>query len=283
MITNLSKRLLPYRDGTAPVNHCLTSFKNVILPESALLGPLLHPNESNLKASLFRVTVGTLALSLQPAALMHHYAVLGIRYSQRRIIKLSTSIFSFRTQQIPILSALAQAHVMTAFESYCTELFRNSSEDIRIRHAVATIFKVASLKLSQSANLAISERCGAQGLASYNRMTNLFESIRGISIAEGDSLVLCLRLGSDIILGKYKAPLALMPNSLLARHEISLLSEAQDRARHSISTKEFEDEVFPLCLPLVEAIGWRMAYEASVYQMVHSALIEMFVCSVVKL
>ncbi len=73
--------------------------------------------------------------------------------------------------------------------------------------------------------------------------------------------------------------------SLLARHEAGLFDEARG-IMASIGTghrsQGFNRHILPLCQPLVEAIGHRMAYEAAVKAKVDPDLIALFVAGVVK-
>ena len=61
-----------------------------------------------------------------------------------------------------------------------------------VRHALATIFKATVVK--ETATLTeLVERCGWQGLFAYNQISELALTFQGNSIAEGDTLVLCIR------------------------------------------------------------------------------------------
>lgn len=44
----------------------------------------------------------------------------------------------------------------------------------------------------------------------------------------------------------------------------------------------FQAHVLPLCQPLIEAIGYRMAYDAAVEDGVDAAILDMFVASIVR-
>lgn len=287
MSPGITARRLPRRQGHNPVDHCLTYFQDVMLPPSALLGKVKPQSKAGFLGAIFRINVGTLALSLEPAAAMHQYAIIGLRYSQRRKVTghdgRPSSILGFRTQQLPMYATLAQAHVLTAFDKWATQAFTRE-RDPRVRHSIATTFKALSLKLSQAANLAVSDRCGAQGLASYNRMAGHHNDFRGISIAEGDTLVLSIRLASEIIIGRYDVPLSSNPNSLLARHESSLIHEARQRlgSMRSHRSDEFNRHILPTCLQIVEAMGSRFAFDAAVEQRVDPRLIDMFVASMMS-
>ncbi|KAF6810069.1 hypothetical protein CMUS01_13545 [Colletotrichum musicola] len=69
---------------------------------------------------------------------------------------------------------------------------------------------------------------------------------QGNSIAEGDTQVLCIRLASEILFGKYALP------------------ETRDEPASTIRTqRELQCHILPRCRTLIEAIGQRMAYEAA--------------------
>ena len=98
--------------------------------------------------NIFRVAVGTLAVSAVSVPSLQLAAHIAARYSQRRKVfdhaapGKQISIIEFRTQKTPIVTALAQAYVMRALLNYSTKIFGDQDEDMRVRHAVATIAKV---------------------------------------------------------------------------------------------------------------------------------------------
>ena len=127
-------------------------------------------------ASIFRIAVGSLALASVSISMMVLCVTIGARYSLRRTVlgssQTPTPIITFRTQQIPIFTALAQAHVLRAFDTWAVTQFMNI-DDYRVKHGIAACFKVAAVHLCQAANLSISDRCGAQGLFDHNQMSGL--------------------------------------------------------------------------------------------------------------
>ena len=128
-------------------------------------------------ASLFRVAVGSVALTSMSVSGHLLCATIGARYSLRRTVLGSSQtpapIITFRTQQIPIFTALAQAHVLRAFDAWAVTQFSNTEADFRVRHGIAICFKVVAIQLCQAAMLSISERCGAQGLFDHNQISGL--------------------------------------------------------------------------------------------------------------
>ena len=78
---------------------------------------------------------------------------------------------SFQTQKQPILTALAQSFVFGAMHKQAVTWFTNPKLDRRVRHAVATVYKAVVVQTSQTANLALGDRCGAQGLFEANQFS----------------------------------------------------------------------------------------------------------------
>jgi acyl-CoA oxidase len=176
---------MPPRHGAAPVNHAITSFNHVFLPSSALLGSLpksvtdgvaAASAHSDFLASLWRVGVGTLALSAVTLPALQIASTIAYRYSARRMIHgpddVPVPIIAVRTQQAPVFTAVAQAYVLRAFYKHAVAIFvdQNPAVDPRVKHAVATVFKAVALRLSQTSHWALSERCGAQGLFACNQI-----------------------------------------------------------------------------------------------------------------
>jgi alkylation response protein AidB-like acyl-CoA dehydrogenase len=99
------------------------------------------------------------------------------RYSQRRHVTdpsgISKPIISFQTQKQPILAALAQAFVLEAMHKQTVAWFMDPALDPRVRHAVATVHKVALIPTAQAANLTLGDRCGAQGLFQANQLPEM--------------------------------------------------------------------------------------------------------------
>ncbi|KAI0666662.1 acyl-CoA dehydrogenase NM domain-like protein [Trametes maxima] len=290
MCTGVQSRLLPFRGGPDPVPHSLTTFHSVRLPRSALLGSLEKPADihANLMDIIHRVAVGSLALAGLALPFMQCYATIGMLYSLRRTIgglSKRTPILSFRTQQAPILTVTANAYVLQALHHWATKQFCDTRLDGRVRHGIAATVKSVMVQLSQQGALGVSERCGAQGLFTHNQMTSLYNTMRGIAIAEGDILGLAIRLVNELLLGRYTMPSPADPNSLLARHEAGLFAELRqilkDAPHHR--SAEVSRLVLPRCQPMMEAIGHRMAYDAAIQQGVRPALVDLFVANAVAL
>ncbi|KAF5361364.1 hypothetical protein D9757_011349 [Collybiopsis confluens] len=266
-------KLLPMRGGTQPVNHSLTYFDHVALPQTALLGAAEHlppsPNAARLNFLMqnWRAATGALALGSLGIPNLQKAAYIAGRYSQHRTIgPEKTSIITFRTQHTPILIALAQSMVYKEFWKVGVQKFTEKSLDPRIRHAYAAVFKASLIYDAQAANLELSQRLGARGLFQFSELVSQYNGLQGAAIAEGDILGLSIRLASELLLGRYTLPSSTNPSSLLARHEEGLFSEFKrilEQAGHHRS-ESFNRFVLPHCTRIVRAIGHRMAYDAAI-------------------
>ncbi|TFY67384.1 hypothetical protein EVJ58_g1658 [Rhodofomes roseus] len=290
MSKGISAQLVPTRHGAAPVNHAITRFEHVTLPSAALLGDLEKsdsPHQDFLQA-IWRVGVGTLSLSATTIPLLQIATLIAFKYSVRRKIGgpdgAPLPIISFRTQQMPIFHAAAQVYVLQALSKHIILRFVDTTADHRVRHAAATIFKAATMRQFQTLHLELSERCGAQGLFAYNQIASQLSDFRGMTIAEGDILVLSIRtLFISDTRTQYSLPPAADPESLLAKHETSLFDEYRDIARkHGHRSKAFASLVLPRCLSLVEAVGARMAYEAALAEGVPKPLVDIYVTHTIR-
>ncbi|KAL4756026.1 putative acyl-CoA oxidase [Aspergillus foveolatus] len=265
-------KVLPRRTGLKPIDHSITTFNHVRIPGSALLGPLPKQTdrEADFHSTIWRVHVGTLALATTLIPMLKRGIYVAGKYSLRRRVTghdgSPKSIISFRTQQRPILRGLAQALVFDAFAQASIKIFMDQEIEYRVRHGVAATFKAVLAQAIQSTLFALAERCGAQGLFQYNGIIESQLEARGISIAEGDTLALCNRLASELLLGRYSMPAPENPSCLLARYERGIFSFCRKTVlslRSGHRSEDYNTYVLPHCQTLVEAIGHRIAYEAA--------------------
>ncbi|TFY64942.1 hypothetical protein EVG20_g5770 [Dentipellis fragilis] len=290
MHRGITAQVLPAREGSTPLNHCITSFDRVRLPADALLGSIEEDTSRfTFLNSIWRVAVGTLSLTGLTLPCLALSSFIVALYSQRRTVAgpggTRMPIISFRTQHGPILTALAQSFVLKEMWNKCTAIFAKADLDPRVLHALATIFKVTTTQHVQAANLALSERCGAQGLFAYNQISNQYANVRGNSIAEGDSLVISIRLASELLLERYELPASTHPSSLLARHEQDILDEHKALLRQCghHRSDEFNRLFLPNCQKIVSAIGHRMAYDAAVDAGLDLSIVDVYLASAVAL
>ncbi|KZV73040.1 acyl-CoA dehydrogenase NM domain-like protein [Peniophora sp. CONT] len=285
-------KLLPQKGGSRALNHSLTYFRHVRLQPHALMGPIDMPDNKRMAFlfNIFRVAVGTLAVSAVAVPTFQICAHIAARYSQRRKVFDSAApgkqkpIIEFRTQKTPIVTVLAHAYVMCALMDYSSNLFSNADEDPRVRHAIATIGKVTLVSHAQEACFTLSDRLGSQGLFEVNQLNAMFNDLRGVAIGEGDTLVLSIRLASELLLERYAVPETTNPKSLLARHEIGIRDELRatlcTMANHRDAA--FDRAILPRSLEFVSAIGQRMAYDAAVDAKVDQCLLDLFVAACMK-
>ncbi|OJT09472.1 Peroxisomal acyl-coenzyme A oxidase 3 [Trametes pubescens] len=282
--------LLPFRGGTHPVMHSLTRFCDVRLTRNALLGSLEKPADvhANLMDIIHRVSIGTIAIGCLTLPAMQCTATIGALYSLRRQVGTGAKrmpILAFRTQHAPILAVAANAYVIQALQRWAIAQFCDIRLDARVRHGIAAVFKSVVVHHEQQGVLSVSERCGAQGLFAHNQLSCIHGEVRGLAIAEGDVLGLAIRLVNELLIGRYSLPRPSNSASLLALHAAGLFADLHTivkSAKHHRSD-EVNRRILLRCLPMMEAIGHRMAYDAAVAQGVRPALIDLYVANVVKL
>ncbi|SPJ81829.1 uncharacterized protein FTOL_09234 [Fusarium torulosum] len=272
MRPGVSSRILPTRPGTKPLDHAITTFHHVQLPSNALLGSPAKPENERAEflRQIWRVAVGTLSLSIMGISAIRVGTRIAALYSERRTITAPDGhsvmpIIGFSTQQRPIVEGWVQGKVLTAFAHWVVGMCPDPAHPTQ--HALATIFKATVIKASRVLR-ELAERCGWQGLFAFNQISELDLTFQGNSVAEGDTLVLCIRLVSELLGGKLQLPTCQNALSPLAQQEHQLTTEIQSRlteiggyGRHR--TEAFNQHILPFCRPLVETIGHRMAYEAA--------------------
>ncbi|KAK2770398.1 hypothetical protein CKAH01_14741 [Colletotrichum kahawae] len=271
MRNGVTSLALPTRPGTKPLDHSITSFDHVRLPATALLETTSKP--ANLRhdflAQISRVSVGTLSLSIMGVSALRVGAYVAATYSQRRTVTAISGemipIISFSTQRRPLLKALAYGEILHAFARWAVEEFTNGRHGNEVRTAIATAFKVLVVR-SYSLLNELMERCGWQGLYTYNQISELAATFQGNVVAEGDAMVVSIRLACELLEGKYRLPATADSKSALAKLEAGLFQEASDRVAllscHHRS-EAFNSKILPQYRTLVEAAGQRMAYDAA--------------------
>ncbi|QMW46282.1 hypothetical protein G4B11_009737, partial [Aspergillus flavus] len=283
-------KVLPGRAGSKPLDHCITSFKHVRLPHSALLGSLEAPTDprKSFRSAIHRVYIGTLSLSTVLISALKRSVFVAGKYSFRRYIWGPSNhprpIISFRTQQRPILHTLAQIAVFDPYAKASIQQYMDPKIPYIVRQGIAAAFKAVLTRATQESLHQLAERCGPQGLFAYNNIIDNQIEARGNSIAEGDTLALSIRLASELILGKYTMPPPRYPFSLLAVYETGLFQHARDIVNSlggAYRKAEFNTRILPRCQTLVEAVGHRLAYEAALDAGVASELLDLYEAGVV--
>lgn len=197
MREGITSRLLPTRPGTKPLDHSITSFNHVTLPPAALLGSMSKPGNLRLDflQQIWRVSVGTLSLSLMGISSIKVASCIAAMYSQRRLTTASDGtkvpIICFSTQRRPILEAVTSGIILEHFARWAINEFTNDTLKQNVQHALAAVFKAVVTRESQVIGVLV-QQSGAQGLFEHNQMNCLRLTFEGNSIAEGDTLVLCI-------------------------------------------------------------------------------------------
>ncbi|KAJ5164065.1 Acyl-CoA dehydrogenase/oxidase [Penicillium coprophilum] len=275
MCKGIIAKVLPPRTGAHPVDHALTYFNHVHLPRSALLGSLESRKEERgfFLSTIHRVVVGTLALS-------------GAAIPGLKVATFNAYRFSCNRIHLPILYSVAQYSVLESFYISSVEAFRDKSIDSRIRHGIAIAFKAAALAHFGKSVKAMNERCGWHGHFENNQILQLELEMRGVSTAEGEIRVLAIKLASELLIGRYQMPPPKKPSSPISRHETSLFSEGKalllQSGKGTHRGERFNRDILPLALPLVEAIGHRMAFEAAREANIDSKLLDLYAIGVIK-
>lgn len=245
---------------------------------------------------IWRVSVGTLSLSITGVAAIKVATQVAALYSRRRKVaspdgRERVSIMSFSTQQRPILDGWTSGIVMESYARWTVKEFMDPRHTPPVRHALATVFKATITRACRVLS-ELSERCGWQGLFAHNQIDELALDVPANSVAEGDILVLCIRtssvhfpqvgsiesyltrsralpgLASELLGNKYSLPEPGDPSMALAQREDRLMQDARQKLAELGGYKqhrgqEFNRHLLPRCRPLIEAIGYRMAYEAA--------------------
>ncbi|KAF7587803.1 hypothetical protein BBP40_006684 [Aspergillus hancockii] len=272
MCKGVISKVLPPRTGAHPIDHSLTLFSRVRLPKSALLGSLERPQSKrdHFISTIHRVSAGTLFLSGLSIPVLKVAIYNASLFSLRRMVTghdgRPMAVMKFRTQHLPILHAIAQYHVLQAFFIQAAITFRDRKTDPRIRHGIATAFKAVAVQNFQKSMKAINEGCGWHGYYEHNQILQIELEFRAVGTAEGDIRVLAIRLASELLIERYQMPPPLDSNSIVARHEAALYAEAREylkRVGGIHRSEEFNRNILPLSLQLIQAIGHRMALEAA--------------------
>jgi len=305
MCSGVTSRFVGARSSSSPLDHSITSFDNVWLPLNSLVCDtmdILDEINQPLTQSIariftdlnYRVEPGKISITAIVLSSLKIATYINGKYSLWRtvgsVLKAdgtltdkstnSVPIFTFRTQQIPLCYALAQSFVYSVWLDKVIEQFKDEqSYELPVRKAIGTVFKCTVVKNVLSSIHALSERCGAQGLFQHNYFNCLFETDRGIGIAEGDVLVVCIKVISEILLGRYSLPPPVDSSHILSQHETMLFDEYQKiiasfPATHSNHANKI---LFPVCERLAMVAGYRLAYEAAKASNVCEKLLDVFV------
>ncbi|KAJ7509149.1 acyl-CoA dehydrogenase NM domain-like protein [Mycena galericulata] len=295
LMPGVRSRMIPERAGAGPLGHSVTWFDHIKLPPWACLGPLGKPKnlKAAFQAAVWRISIGGLALGAIAVPSVGVSAYILGRYSLRRhVVSTNTGelmpIIDFRTQQIPILYGLAQMFVMQAFlnGSSVMRTFVDFKTEAPVRAGISAAAKAVMMMHTQESCYQLSDRVGAHGLYGHNQIINIQLEMRGASVAEGDTLVLCIRLATELLIGRYSLPPPKYPGSLAARHEAGLFRECRAELADQMGGKHRSDAfnrlMLPRCKLLVEAIGQRFFWEAAKEAGLEQAVLDVYEAGIVK-
>ncbi|KAJ6454128.1 acyl-CoA dehydrogenase NM domain-like protein [Mycena sanguinolenta] len=297
LLPGIRSRIIPERAGTGLIRHCITWFDHIKLAPWACLGSVSKPKnpKAAFQAAISRVSVGGLAVGAFAIPSVFISAYVAGRYSlRRRVLSPHTGenvpIIYFRTQQIPIVHALAQAFVMQAFIDGSTTLkaFTDFTVDAEVRAGIAAAAKTVMMIHTQESCTQLSDRLGAQGLFGHNQINIQVVQLemRGATIAEGDTLVLCIRLATELLIGRYKLPPPMYPDCLAARYETGIFEECREVLAQKMNSQHrsdtFNRSLLPRCKVLVEAIGQRFFYEAAKEAGLEQAVLDVYEAGIMK-
>ncbi|KAH8102909.1 hypothetical protein BXZ70DRAFT_889443 [Cristinia sonorae] len=293
MCPGVSNTCLPVRSGTM-LDYSLTSFDNIRLPSTAFLGHSMDPPKDRrelLHGYISRIPIGTSAIGMPAAVSVKLLATLAADYSLRRHVQGSLAtkvpIISFRTQALPVLYTTAIAHVLTAWMAHVVDFYVTERNELGTRITLGTVFKTTSIRMALHCCRNLGERLGAQSLFPQNMLGTMETDLRGISIAEGDILALCIRLFTEILLGRHNdLPIPHQADTLLAKRYTAYVNSntflmSSFPAGHRDS--RFNDLILPQCEPAVRALGHALAYSAAVDAGVAQPLLDLFEMACIKL
>ncbi|TCD59765.1 hypothetical protein EIP91_011521, partial [Steccherinum ochraceum] len=206
MRPGVTNTCLPVRCGSA-LDYSMTRFDHVHLPSTAFLGKSLDPPQDRrtlLHAYIWRIPIGTSAIGMPAVVSAKILACIAADYSMRRHVgppEERVPIISFRTQSLPVLYAVAVAHVFSAWMEQVQIFYMDRANAFETWISLGAVFKATVNRMAAQATRDLGERLGAQGLFPQNHTGILETDLRGTSIAEGDILAICIRLYTEILLG----------------------------------------------------------------------------------
>ncbi|PHH68519.1 hypothetical protein CDD82_502 [Ophiocordyceps australis] len=285
MAPGVTSKLLPTRGGEKPLDYSLTIFNHVRLPLTSLLGSMDPPadDRKHFMRMISRVGIGGFSIAMFGLSMLRRSVFVAGKYSLRRKVSDFNGqlqpIIIFRTQQAPILHSLAQLLVLDAFVPWAIAQVKNPKLNEYSRHGILVTAKALLVKAAQENLFHLTERCGVQGIFQHNEIYESLHQSRGGSIVEGDSLVLSIRLASELLLDRFQMPPIKDPDCLLGRLENSLFDEAKSLLKKMDSRHRSEDYnqlILPRCQNLIHTMGNRMAYEAAKEAKVNAAGLALF-------
>jgi len=186
---------------------------------------------------------------------------------------------------VPVLYATTVAHVLSAWRPRFLEYILSDEEDPRSRYALSVVFKSTVNRLVTMVARDIGERLGAQGLFGHNVVSQMEMDNCGMAIAEGDILVVCIRVFTEILLERYTFPEPSHPDTLLAKHYAGILSACSvmlEKFPKGHRDPQFGALILPQCEPALIALGHSLAYSAALDSGTPRPLLDLFELAMVK-
>ncbi|MFB7272745.1 acyl-CoA dehydrogenase [Streptomyces sp. NPDC056244] len=210
-------RRLPAVFGS-PVDHALTSFDQVFVARSALLGGAqgrlgadgrFSSEQSNRRrrflTSIGRVTTGKLSMSAGALGGARVALALAVRYGGHRLISGARAVdrvpvFAHRTHHGPLVGALATVFAMSLLHRAALDAWLTHTEETKgeAERAVA-VAKGWITWQARGVILEARERCGAQGLLESNGLAELMAGAEGAITAEGDNLAIYAKAAAEML------------------------------------------------------------------------------------
>ncbi|MFF3122359.1 acyl-CoA dehydrogenase [Streptomyces sp. NPDC057908] len=214
-------RRLP-QTATAPVDHCITSFDNVRLPQEALLqsdhgrltpegvftSSIGSPRKRFLH-SIGRVTTGKLCMSAYSLGVTRHALAVAVRHAHTRQTSGVTAggnvpLFAHRSHHAPLVDAIATTYAATLLHRAAVRQWAQATEPERENaERFAAIAKGWITWRARAVMTECRERCGAQGLFLANGIAGQLAANEGTITAEGDNLVIWVKAAGEMLLGHF--------------------------------------------------------------------------------
>ncbi|MER6105515.1 acyl-CoA dehydrogenase [Streptomyces sp. NPDC001832] len=213
-------RRLP-QTATAPVDHCVTSFDHVRLPQDALLqsdhgyltpegvftSSIGSPRKRFLR-SIGRVTTGKLCMSGYSLGVTRHALAVAVRHAHTRqtsgVTGGSIPLFAHRSHHTPLLDAIATTYAATLLHRAAVRQWAQATESERENgERFAAIAKGWITWQARAVMTECRERCGAQGLFLANGIAGQLAANEGTITAEGDNLVIWVKAAGEMLLGHF--------------------------------------------------------------------------------
>jgi len=105
-------------------------------------------------------------------------------------------------------------------------------------------------------------------------------------IAEGDILTLCIRLFSELLIGRYEVSMPAAEESLLAHHAVSLMQENRRIAKRITGgnhrSNAFNSIILPQSESVIEAMGHADAYSEARKSNIPQPILDVYECAVIR-